>query len=144
MKYPKQKFILKKVNYVLLKKPRKRLSLDTHTHTYTHTPEFQNQVFRCLCYTVVRYSDLSCVGYLVLRCVHYSDVLIVFLHFEIAVNVKSLIYYSAKSSPCSLPWCATTPSLISPQTFITCLTIVSVIGKQTVKPNTIKLFWSLF
>ena len=27
MKYPKQKFILKKVNYVLLKNPRKRLSL---------------------------------------------------------------------------------------------------------------------
>ena len=27
MKYPKQKFILKKVNYVILKNPRKRLSL---------------------------------------------------------------------------------------------------------------------
>ena len=97
-------------------------------------------LFRCLlfrsfpCMLVISFWDVSTI----------QMYLLFFLHFEIAVNVKSLIYYSAKSSPCSLPWCATTPSLISPQTFITCLTIVSVVGKQSVKPNTIKLFWSLF
>ena len=35
MKYPKQKFILKKVNYVLLKNPRKRLSYKLLSHICT-------------------------------------------------------------------------------------------------------------